>query len=65
MNVKRLKEILDLILDEELEVFVKNSHNICGNISELEYVEISSYGFMGTDIPCVIINSEHVKDGAK
>jgi len=56
MKVKRLKEILNN-LDDDLEVFIRNSHNLCGNISELEQVEKSTYGFFGSSISCLILNT--------
>lgn len=60
MKVKRLKEILNE-LDEDLEIFIRNSVNICGNISELEQVEVSNYGFFGSSIDCIILNTECAK----
>ena len=60
MKAKRLKEILNDV-DDELEVFVRNSVNICGNIGELEQIEISEYGYFGTLIPCVILNTDSAK----
>ena len=56
MKVKRLKEILNN-LDDDTEVFIRNSVNICGNISELDQVQKSTYGFFGSILPCVILNS--------
>ena len=35
---------------------------ICGNITELEQVEESSYGFFGKSIPCVILNTINSKE---
>ena len=60
MEVKRLKEILNE-LDDNLEIFIRNSVNICGNISELEQVEKSEYGFFGKNIDCIILNTEPSK----
>lgn len=60
MKVKRLKEILNN-LDDNLEVFIRNSLNICGTIGELEQVEKSFYGFFGEDIPCLILNTSYSK----
>lgn len=57
MKIKRLKELLENLPDE-LEVFIRNSVNICGNIGDLEQVEKSFYGFFGDSIPCVILNTE-------
>lgn len=61
MKVKRLKEILNN-LDDDLEIFIRNSNNLCGNISELEQVEKSYYGFFGKDIPCLILNTPFSKE---
>lgn len=61
MKVKRLKEILNN-LDDDLEIFIRNSNNLCGNISELEQVEKSYYGFFGSDIPCLILNTPFSKE---
>lgn len=60
MKVKRLKEILNN-LDDDLEVFIRNSYNICGTIGELEQVEKSFYGFFGGDVPCLILNTSYSK----
>ena len=57
MKVKRLKEILNN-LDDDLDVMIRNSVNICGNISELAQLEKSAYGFFGSEIPCIILNSD-------
>lgn len=61
MKVKRLKEILNN-LDDDLEIFIRNSNNLCGNISELEQVEKSYYSFFGKDIPCLILNTPVSKE---
>lgn len=60
MKAKRLKEILNN-LDDNLEVFIRNSYNICGTIGELEQVEKSFYGFFGEDVPCLILNTSYSK----
>ena len=57
MKVKELKEWLNK-LDDGLEVFIRNSYNVCGNISELMQIEKTSYGFFGTSIDCISLNSE-------
>ena len=61
MKVKRLKELLNN-LDDDLEIFIRNSNNIYGNISELEQVEKSYYGFFGSSIPCLILNTSSSKE---
>ena len=58
MEVKRLKELLEKMPDD-MEVFIRNSVNPCGNIGELEQVEKSYYGFFGDLIPCVILNTQY------
>lgn len=61
MKVKRLKEILNN-LDDDLEIFIRNSNNLCGNISELKQVEKSYYVFFGKSIPCLILNTPVSKE---
>lgn len=59
MTVKELIAELERIAnpDEEVAVFIKNSLNFCGNISEAVKVEKSSYSFFGESIPCVLLIS--------
>jgi hypothetical protein len=59
MTVKRLKELLK-DLPDDLEIYIRNSCNICGNISDLDQVEKSYYGFFGTSMPCIILNTQHI-----
>ncbi len=61
MKVKRLKELL-ASLDDDLEIFIRNSHNICGTIGDLDQVEKGFYSFFGSGIPCVILNTSHSKE---
>jgi hypothetical protein len=61
MKAKRLKEILNNI-DDDTEVFIRNSVNVCGNIQELEQIELSTYGFFGVPVPCIILNTPSSKD---
>ena len=58
MKISRLKEIIKDMPDD-LEVFIRNSVNTCGTIADLEQVEKSYYGFLSTDIPCIILNTAH------
>lgn len=60
MNVKRLKELLAQI-DDETEIFIRNSVNPVGNIDELRQIEKSTYGFFGESVPCVILNTSSSK----
>ena len=60
MKIKELKKLITK-LDENAEVFIRNSVNVCGNIQELDEVEISTYGSFGHDIPCVILNTDSSK----
>ena len=64
MKVKELIEKSQNI-DGEVEIFVENIVNPCGNISEVDVVEVSTYGCFGDSIPCVILkhNFEEVEDG--
>lgn len=61
MKAKRLKELLNNI-DDNTEVFIRNSVNICGNIQELEQIELSTYGFFGVSEPCIILNTPNSKE---
>ena len=60
MKIKRLKEIL-ANLDDDLEIFVRNSINPLGNIQELDQIEASCYGSFGQSIPCLILNTDSSK----
>lgn len=60
MKVKRLKKILNN-LNDDLEVFIRNSYNICGTVGDLEQVEKSFCGFFGEDVPCLILNTAYSK----
>lgn len=63
MKAKRLKEILEKInIDDDTEIFIRNSINPLGNISSLDQVEYSSYGFFGKDISCLILNTHISKE---
>ena len=61
MKAKRLKELLKNA-DDDMDIFIRNSVNPFGNIQELEQVEESSYGFFGSEIPCLILNTHSSKD---
>lgn len=56
LTVKELMQILSQI-PEDTEIMIRNSFNPCGNIDNLVNVELSSYGFFGNSIPCVILNT--------
>lgn len=58
MTVKRLKEIIKDMPDD-LEIYIRNSHNLCGTIGELENVEKTEYGFFGEGIPCLVLNTQY------
>lgn len=56
MKVSELRELLK-DLDGDEEVYIRNSVNPTGNIAELEQVELSTYGFFGRSIDCIILNT--------
>ena len=58
MKVKRLKELLEKMPDD-MEVFIRNSVNPCGNIGELDQVEKSYHAFFRDSIPCIILNTQY------
>ena len=61
MKVKQLKEIL-ASLDDDTELFIRNSVNPFGNIQSLDQIELSTYGFFGVSVPCVILNTDSSKE---
>lgn len=62
MKLGRLKEIIKDMDDDELEIFIRNSINPCGNISRLEQIQTSTYGSFGKSIHCLILNSDNSKE---
>lgn len=56
MKVEQLRELLK-DLDGQQEVYIRDSVNPIGNIAEMEQVELSTYGFFGHSIDCVILNT--------
>ena len=61
MTIGQLKEIINKI-DDDTEIFIRNSVNFCGNIAELEQVELTAFEFFGKSIPCAILNTAHTKE---
>ena len=59
MKAKILKDIVNSI-DDDTEIFIRNSMNSCGNVSELIQIELATYGFFGQSLPCLILNSNNV-----
>ena len=59
MKAKILKDIVNNI-DDDTEIFIRNSMNSCGNVSELIQVELATCGFFGQSLPCLILNSNNV-----
>ncbi len=57
LTVRELKNIINKITDDEIEIFISNNVNVCGNISELVEVEESTYGSFGVSEPCLILYS--------
>lgn len=58
MKIKELKKWLNQF-NGETEIFIKNSYNALGNISELNQIEKTTYGTWGEDVSCIILNSGH------
>jgi len=59
LTVLELKTII-LHLPDDTEVKIRTCHNLCGNIVEAGNAEMSSYGFFGKSIPCLIIEPAYV-----
>ena len=55
-TAKDLREFLQDI-EDDTEIYIANSFNPVGNISELAEARKDTYGFFGKDIPCVILDS--------
>ncbi|ASN70277.1 hypothetical protein 10S9_23 [uncultured Caudovirales phage] len=55
-TVGDLKEFLES-LNEETEVFVSNTFNLVGNISELAEARLDTYSSFGIVSPCVILDT--------
>ena len=55
-KAKDLKEFLKDI-DDDREIFIRNSVNICGNISEMAEAKEDTYGFFGESVPCIIFDT--------
>lgn len=55
-KVGDLKEYLNNF-DDDTEIFIRNSFNMCGNISELAEVKLDSYSSFGEITPCVILDT--------
>lgn len=58
MVVNELRELLKDMEGNE-EIYIRNTVNPVGNIADLEQVELSTYGFFGKSIPCIILNTYH------
>ena len=54
---RRLKMIAITMLIDSIADDKAFEVNPCGNIQELEQVELSTYGSFGTNIPCLILNT--------
>lgn len=57
MKAKELKEWLKDV-DDNVDVFIRNSHNPFGNVQELSKAEESTVSFFGMQEPVVILNTE-------
>ena len=55
MQVKELKKIIEN-LDDDMEVFMMCRGNPCGNCWEVGSAKLSTYGFMGTSITCLMVD---------
>lgn len=56
MTVKELRDILK-DFDDDIDVMTKKTE-ILGNIGDINSVRKDSYGFFGTDVPCVLLTDE-------
>ena len=56
MTVKELHEALSKFPDD-MEVLTKKTE-LLGNVAHVNSVREDSYGFFGTDVPCVLLTDE-------
>ena len=56
MTIARLKELLNKFPDD-LEIYIRNSNNICGTIAELENVEYTNAYCFGEPYRCIVLNT--------
>lgn len=60
MTVKELKEALNQYPDD-YDVMMKKTE-ILGNVGEVNSLMKDSYGFFGTDIPCVLLTDKYARE---
>lgn len=60
MTVKELKESLSHYPDD-YDVMTKKTE-ILGNVGEVNSLRQDSYGFLGADIPCVLLTDEYARE---
>lgn len=56
MTVKELREALSKFPDD-MEVLTKKTEFL-GNVAYVNSIKEDSYGFFGTDVPCVLLTDE-------
>ena len=56
MTVKELHEALSKFPDD-MEVLTKKTE-LLGNVAYVNSIKEDSYGFFGTDVPCVLLTDE-------
>lgn len=54
LTVGMLKKQIEHLADD-IEVYIRCCYNPCGNMVNAGLASETTYGFFGTDIPCVII----------
>jgi hypothetical protein len=56
MTVKELREALSKFPDD-MEILTKKTE-LLGNVAYVNSIKEDSYGFFGTDVPCVLLTDE-------
>ena len=59
MTVKELKIALNGF-DDDIEVMTKKTE-IFGNVGFVNSVRKDTYGFLGSDVPCVLLTDEYAE----
>lgn len=57
MTVKELRDALKNF-DDDVEVMTKKTE-IFGNIGNVNSVKQDTYGFLGADLPCILLTDEY------
>lgn len=61
MNVGELRQVI-VDVPDDVEVVFRRVAPVCGNVEVAGRAEMSTYGFFGTSVPCLILEPEEDDD---